>query len=77
MEHLERERTYFTLVDESGKGHPAMEYVAGTLDEEPTFQIVPLKRFVKLIGSGEPLEAAGEGQFVGARSRRKFSAGQG
>jgi hypothetical protein len=77
MEQANRERTYFTVTDESGKGHPAMEYLAGTLDEEPTFQVVPLKRFVKLIGSGEALEAIGEGRFVGSRSRRVYSAGQG
>ncbi|MEJ8840048.1 hypothetical protein [Ramlibacter sp. AN1133] len=75
MERSNRERTYFTVTDEAGQGHPAMEYLAGTLDEEPAFQVLPLKRFVKLIGSGEALESIGEGRFVGSRSRRKYSAG--
>jgi len=74
MEQSDQERTYFTVTDESGKGHPAMEYLAGTIGEEPSFQVLPLRRFVKLIGSGEPLESLGEGRFVGSRSRQKYSA---
>jgi hypothetical protein len=35
---------------------------------------MPLKRFVKLIGSGERLEALGNGRFVGASSGRTYSA---
>lgn len=73
MEQLDRTRTYFTVTDESGKGHPAVEYLAGTLDEVPVFQVMPLKRFVKLIGSGEHLEPLGEGRFLGTRSRRTYS----
>lgn len=72
MDPLDQPRTYFTVTDEFGNGHPAMEYLAGSLDGQPVFQVIPLKRFVKLIGSGEVLERVGEGQFVGARSRRTY-----
>jgi hypothetical protein len=47
------------------------------LDEQPVFQVMPLKRFVKLIGSGEPLESIGDGRFVGARTRQTYSCQKG
>lgn len=72
MDQSDCRRTYFTVLDEDGVGHPAMEYLAATLDEQPVFQVLPLKRFVKLIGSGEHLEAAGDGRFVSSRSRRTY-----
>ena len=74
MDDSNCQRTYFTVTDDSGKGHPAVEYLAATLDGGPVFQVMPLKRFVKLIGSGEHLEALGDGRFIGLRSRRTFSA---
>jgi hypothetical protein len=77
VQEPDRQRIYFTLTDESGRGHPAMEYLAGTLEEEPVFQVIPMKRFVKLIGSGESLEALGDGRFIGSRTGRAFSARQG
>ena len=77
MEEPAGNRTYFALKDESGKAHPAMAYLAGTLDEEPVFQVVPLKRFVKLIGSGEHLEALEDGRFLGLRTGRIYSITQG
>lgn len=46
-------RTYFTLVDESGAASPAMEYWAVPPDGAAGM----LRKFVKLIGSGETLEA--------------------
>ena len=71
-------RTYFTVTDEDGKGHPAVEYLAATLeDDKPAFQPMPLKRFVKLIGSGEHLESLGDGRFIGSHSRRTYSAQRG
>ena len=74
MEEPIRNRTYFTLLDQHGKGHPAMEYVAATLDGQHVFQVMPLKRFVKLIGSGERLEPLGEGRYIDVRSGRTYSA---
>ena len=66
-------RRYFTVLDESGRPAPAMEYWAATPDQdEPVYEVVALRRFVKLIGSGERLEETTEGVFVGNRSRRTF-----
>lgn len=73
MKELTRNRTYFTLLDEDGMGHPAMEYVAATLDVQPDPEIMPLKRFVKLIGSGEHLEPLDNGRYIGSRSGRTYS----
>jgi hypothetical protein len=70
----DRPRTYFTVVDENGTCHPAVSYLAATLNEEPVFQVMPLKRYIRLIGSGEHLEPVGDGRFVGASTRRTFSA---
>jgi hypothetical protein len=66
-------RLYFTVVDESGKELPAVEYWAGSPDEdEPAFQVIPLRRFVKLLGIGESLEEIGDGVFSGIWSGRRF-----
>jgi len=67
-------RTYFTVTDDEGNGHPAMEYLAVSSDSEPVFEVTPLKRFVKLIGSGEHLKSLGDGRFVGSYSRRTYCA---
>jgi len=74
VDELTCHRTYFTVTDEDGNGHPAVEYLAATLDGERVFQNMPLKRFVKLIGSGEHLESLGNGRFIGSYSRRTYSA---
>lgn len=74
MDDSNCDRTYFTVTDADGKGHPAVEYLAATLDETPVFQILPLKRFIKLIGSGENLEPLGGGRFIGTHSRRTYCA---
>lgn len=73
MEELTRNRTYFTLLDEDGIGHPAVEYVAATLDVQPAPEIMPLRRFVKLIGSGEHLEPLDNGRYIGSHSGRAYS----
>lgn len=66
-------RRYFTVLDESGRPAPAMEYWAATPDQDvPLYQVLPLRRYVKLIGSGEYLEETAEGVFVGSRSQRTF-----
>jgi hypothetical protein len=74
VDELTCHRTYFTVTDDEGNGHPAVEYLAAMLDDESVFQVMPLKRFVKLIGSGEPLESLGDGRFIGTYSRRTYSA---
>jgi hypothetical protein len=75
LDQTDCRRSYFTVVDEEGIAHPAMEYVAATLDEQPVFHVLPLKRFVKLIATGENLAALGDGRFIGARSGRVFKGG--
>jgi hypothetical protein len=77
VEEPDGNRTYFALKDEAGQAHPAMAYLAGTLDENPVFEVVPLKRFVKLIGCGEHLEALEDGRFLGLRTGRIYSIAQG
>jgi hypothetical protein len=71
------QRTYFTVTDDDGKGHPAVEYLAATVDEQALFEVTPLKRFVKLIGSGEHLKSLGDGRFIGSYSRRTYLARSG
>ena len=73
MDESDCRRNYFTVVDDEGVAHPAMEYLAATLDEQPVFHVLPLKRFVKLIATGENLAALGDGRFIGARSGRIFA----
>ncbi|HSW20834.1 MAG TPA: hypothetical protein VLJ86_26670 [Ramlibacter sp.] len=66
-------RVYFSVLDPTGHRLPAVEYWAGTLDSEtPVFQVAPLRRFIKLLGSGEPLRDAGDGLFTGAVTGRSF-----
>ena len=74
MDAITTQRTYFTVTDENGIDHPAVAYLAATLDGDHVFQVMPLKRFVKLIGSGEHLVSLGDGRFVGSYSRRTYSA---
>ena len=66
-------RVYFTVTDDTGRTAPAVEYWAEHFDEavEET-KVLPLCRFVKLIGSGECLKAAGNGTFVGVSCGRTF-----
>ncbi|TFY98503.1 hypothetical protein [Ramlibacter rhizophilus] len=69
------ERRYFTVRDAAGKDMPAVEYWAGYFEhEQVAHQVVPLRRFVKLLWSGEPLLEQGEGRFVGRVSGRVFMA---
>lgn len=77
MDESTYHRTYFTVTDDDGNGHPAVEYLAATLDDRTVFPIMAVKRFVKLIGSGEHLESLGDGRFIGSYSRRTYSAQMG
>lgn len=66
-------RKYFTVVDEHGRAMPAVEYWAGTFDTtQPQFEIVPLRRFIKLIGTGESLREDGDGVLRTAGSGQRF-----
>lgn len=66
-------RRYFLVRDPSGGVFPAVEYWAATLNEEQiSFEVVPLRRYIKLLGSGERLEEVIGGAFVGSRSGRMF-----
>ncbi len=66
-------RRYFTVLDEAGRPAPAVEYWAASLDgAEPAYEALPLRRFVKLLGSGECLEKVEEGVFIASISRRAF-----
>ena len=66
-------RVYFSVLDESGEEFPAVEYWAGSADDDaPAFQVVRLRRFIKLLGAGEPLDDTGRGTFIGLRSGRRF-----
>lgn len=66
-------RLYFTVLDAWGKAMPAVEYwAASSQDEHPPFQVVPLRRFVKLLGAGESLQEAGKGVFTGISSGRRY-----
>ena len=68
------ERVYFTVLDEAGKAYPAVEYWAGLIDERaPVYQVVPLRKFIKLIGPDEPLKETGRGVFQGATSGIVFT----
>jgi hypothetical protein len=66
-------RQYFTVRDASGKSMPAVVYWAGSPQgDDPPLQIVPLRRFVKLLGAGESLQEVGDGVFTGVSSGRRF-----
>lgn len=66
-------RVYFTVIDDAGRTAPAVEYWAEHFDESAEgTEVLPLFRFVKLIGSGECLRASGNGTFVGEVCGRTF-----
>ena len=68
------ERVYFTVLDPGGKAYPAVAYWAGALDDrQPVYQVVQLKRFIKLIGLDEPLAEVAEGVFEGAYTKQTFT----
>lgn len=75
MTRVAEDRRYFTVLDEDGRAMPAVEYWAGYFDQaQPVNDIVPLRRFIKLLWSGEPLGERGEGMFVGQHSGRRYFA---
>jgi hypothetical protein len=66
-------RQYFRVVDELGKELPAVEYWAGILGRaESSDQLVPLRKFVKLLGQCESLCDMGNGVFSGTCCGRRF-----
>ena len=67
-------RRYFIVYDSAGTCVPAVEYWAASLDEmRLAYHVVPLRRYVKLLGSGEYLEDRGGGVRVSTRSARAFT----
>jgi hypothetical protein len=67
-------RVYFTVLDEAGKAYPAVEYWAGLIDEAtPVYQVVPLRRFIKLIGPDEPLSETSHGVFRGVTTGMTYT----
>lgn len=66
-------RLCFNVADHEGTRYPAVEYWAAAFDEDqPAFQVVPLARFIKLLGSNEPLMDQGNGTYRGLRSGRRY-----
>lgn len=67
-------RRYFTVLDEAGNAAPAVEYWSATVDEDvqPVYEVLPLRRFFKLLDSGERLEEAQPGVFISRSSGRTF-----
>jgi hypothetical protein len=73
MTEEKQPRVYFTVLDEAGKALPAVEYWAGCMDSDgPFYDVVPLRRFIKLLGSSEPLSDTGTNVFIGVRTGRRF-----
>jgi hypothetical protein len=67
-------RIYFTVLDEKGRAVPAVEYWAAHMDEaQEVHEVLPLRRFVKLIGPDEPLKENGEGVFEGVTTGMTFT----
>lgn len=64
---------YFTMVDEAGRAEPVVEFWSGSIDyEQLVYQATPLKRFIKLLGTGEYLREEDAGVFVEAGTGRKL-----
>jgi hypothetical protein len=69
------ERVYFTVLDAAGNAMPAVEYWAAVMEEDaPVYEVLPLRRFVKVLGSSEPLKQTGQGTFEGAYSGQMYTA---
>lgn len=69
---VERTR-YFTVVDEAGRAEPVVEFWAGSVDyDQLVYQGSPLRRFLKVLGTGEYLSEESEGVFVETGSGRRL-----
>lgn len=52
------ERLYFTVLDESGRAFPAVEYWAGAMEQIGDDEsVIGWRRFIRLIGSESMCEA--------------------
>lgn len=72
------DRRYFTVTDEGGREWPVVEYWAASVDDDATvFQVVPLRRFVKVLGTGAYLQGGLDGAFIEVGSGRRFRLAQG
>ena len=78
MDGSSQTRRYFTVVDEQGRHLPVVEYRAASLseDELPPFQVMPLRRFVKVMGTGGYLRATADGVFIEVQSGRRYRSAQ-
>jgi hypothetical protein len=69
-------RIYFNVIDEAGHVHPAVEYWAATFDDgKVPFQIIPVSRFLRILGSNEALTQLDAARFKGCRTGRVFVRG--
>ncbi|TFZ03266.1 hypothetical protein [Ramlibacter rhizophilus] len=66
---------YFTVVDESGRAEPVVEFWASTaVRGVRRIETDPLRRFVQLLATGEYLREEVEGVYVEGRTGRKLFA---
>lgn len=66
-------RVYFTVVDAAGLPAAAMEYWAASPEEDmPTYEVLPIRRFIKLTGLGESLVEISDGVYQARPSQRIF-----
>lgn len=66
-------RVYFDVYGEGGQPLPAVQYWAACIDEDqPAFEVMPVRKFVKLLGRMEPLQELDEGVYKGLRSGRIY-----
>ena len=66
-------RRYFTVRDEAGRELPVVEYWAATLDDDVNvFHVVPLRRYVKVLGTGAYLSPGRDGSFIELQTGRRF-----
>jgi hypothetical protein len=64
---------YFTVLDESGRAEPVVEFWAGGIDyEQLVYEVAPLRKFVKVLGTGEYLKEEDDGVFLESRTGRRL-----
>ncbi|MBL0421984.1 hypothetical protein JI739_16660 [Ramlibacter sp. AW1] len=78
MDGSSQSRRYFTVIDDQGRHLPVVEYWAASLsdDDLPPFQVMPLRRYVKVMGTGDYLRATADGAFIEVQSGRRYRSTQ-